>query len=437
MSAQSTEGYYSGGHTEGSTAVGLKRHRLCQRRKALGYSQERLAELLGVDRSTVVRWERAETDPQPWHRNRIADGLQVTLEQLDDMLSDVITPIRRGQTMGDDTRHSSSAAVRGDLLNGLRTFLASYLPDPQPKPAARSLTEVRRDVTRIHALYHRASYSAVARMLPDVLRQATELTDSVAALHRNSAFRLLAASYLAASKVAAKIGDGDTALLTADRASTAARLADDLGLAAVAAYQAACALLRLPGRVDEAERVTQTSIEQLALRGPSRDPDLLSAHGALLLLAAIIAARQGQTPDANLRLADAQRLAAELKADRNRLWTGFGPTNVAIHTVSAAVKAGNGARAIEIGVRLDTSRLPAGLVGRRAQVHLDLATATAMGSDGGSLAVLHLLEAERVAPESVRVNIQARALLLDLLSKERRSATPGLRPLVERAGLLA
>ena len=38
-----------------------KRRRLAQRRKALGLTQEGLAEQLGVERSTVVRWERGET----------------------------------------------------------------------------------------------------------------------------------------------------------------------------------------------------------------------------------------------------------------------------------------------------------------------------------------------------------------------------------------
>jgi transcriptional regulator with XRE-family HTH domain len=415
--------------------MALKRHRLCQRRKALGYSQERFAELLDVDRSTVVRWESAETDPQPWHRTRIATGLQVTLDQLDDMLYDVSVATRRGQVMGDDARNSSSAATRAELLTGLRAFLTSYLPDPSPQPAAHTLVDVRRNVARVHNNYQRASYSAAARLMPDVLHQATDLTRSGSGLNRTSTFRLLSAAYVAASKVAIKIGDGDTALLTADRASTA-RLADDRALAAVAAYQAACALLRLPGRVDEAEQMTHASIEQLALSKRTDEPDLLSAHGALLLLAAIIAARQAQTKDASLHLAEAQGLAAELGSDRNRLWTGFGPTNVLIHSVSAAVRAGNADSAIEIGVRLDTSRLPTALIGRRAQVHLDLAAATAMGTNGSSLAVLHLLEAERIAPESVRANVQARALLLDLLSKERRTATPGLRPMAERAGLL-
>jgi transcriptional regulator with XRE-family HTH domain len=66
-----------------------RRHRLAQRRKAVGLSQERLAEAVGVDRSTVVRWERAKTEPQPWHRPRLAAALSVSVEDLADLLADV------------------------------------------------------------------------------------------------------------------------------------------------------------------------------------------------------------------------------------------------------------------------------------------------------------------------------------------------------------
>ncbi len=415
--------------------VTLKRQRLCQRRKALGYSQERLAELLGVERSTVVRWENAETDPQPWHRNRIANALGVTLEQLDDMLVDVSVAAHRGQAVKNIERDPASAAARPDLLSGLRTFLASYLTGSTgPSP---SLIEVRRAVGRVHNRYQRASYTSAARLLPTVLGQATALSTSASGNHRNSAFRLLAAAYIAASKLAAKLGDGEAALLTADRASTAARIADDQALAAVAAYQAICGLLRQPGRAAEAEQVARTSIDRLASSRPVTDLDLLSAHGALMLLAAVMAARRGDPTQAGQFLTRADGLATTLGADRNRLWTGFGPTNVLIHAVSAAVRAGNADRAVELGTRLNTSRLPPVLVGRRAQVHVDLAAAALMSSGDRSVAVLHLLEAERVAAEMVHANVQARTLLIDLLAKERRTATPGLRPLAERAGLLA
>ncbi|WP_433534878.1 helix-turn-helix transcriptional regulator [Micromonospora sp. CA-249363] len=70
----------------GRRAPGFRRHRLAQRRKAIGLSQERLAEVLGVDRSTIVRWERAETDPQPWHRPHLATALKVSIEELADLL---------------------------------------------------------------------------------------------------------------------------------------------------------------------------------------------------------------------------------------------------------------------------------------------------------------------------------------------------------------
>lgn len=69
-----------------------RRHRLAQRRKAVGLSQEALAEVMGVDRSTVVRWERAVTEPQPWHRPRLARALKVSIEELAALLADVGEP---------------------------------------------------------------------------------------------------------------------------------------------------------------------------------------------------------------------------------------------------------------------------------------------------------------------------------------------------------
>lgn len=69
-----------------------RRRQLAQRRKALGYTQERLAERLRVDRSTVVRWERGNSEPQPWYRRPLADALDITLDRLDDLLADVTAP---------------------------------------------------------------------------------------------------------------------------------------------------------------------------------------------------------------------------------------------------------------------------------------------------------------------------------------------------------
>ena len=65
----------------------MKRRSLAARRKAVGFSQDQLAEKLKVDRSTVVRWESGESEPHPWMRPRLARALEVSVEQLDDLLT--------------------------------------------------------------------------------------------------------------------------------------------------------------------------------------------------------------------------------------------------------------------------------------------------------------------------------------------------------------
>jgi tetratricopeptide (TPR) repeat protein/transcriptional regulator with XRE-family HTH domain len=64
----------------------VKRKRLAQRRKALGLTQEQLAELLGVDRITVARWEWGESEPLPWIRPELAKALKVSPERIEALL---------------------------------------------------------------------------------------------------------------------------------------------------------------------------------------------------------------------------------------------------------------------------------------------------------------------------------------------------------------
>lgn len=59
---------------------------LAGRRVVTGYTQEHLADVLGVDRTTVARWERGVQVPRPWQRPDLAQRLQITLDQLDDLL---------------------------------------------------------------------------------------------------------------------------------------------------------------------------------------------------------------------------------------------------------------------------------------------------------------------------------------------------------------
>ena len=79
--------------------------------------------------------------------------------------------------------------------------------------------------------------------------------------------------------------------------------------------------------------------------------------------------------------------------------------------------------------------MPPSMTTRRSQVHLDLARAAARQGDD-RLAVLHLLEGERVAAQAISRNASARSLVSELLARERKGATPGLRALANRADVL-
>jgi DNA-binding XRE family transcriptional regulator len=68
--------------------VKAKRRALAERREMVGHTQETLAEFVGVEPTTVGRWERGETSPQPWSRPKLAEALAVSVEQLDTMLAE-------------------------------------------------------------------------------------------------------------------------------------------------------------------------------------------------------------------------------------------------------------------------------------------------------------------------------------------------------------
>ena len=65
----------------------MRRHRLADARKAAGRTQEEIAEQVGVDRTTIGKWERDESTPQPGQRPAYAGALGVTLSELDALLS--------------------------------------------------------------------------------------------------------------------------------------------------------------------------------------------------------------------------------------------------------------------------------------------------------------------------------------------------------------
>lgn len=88
---------------------------LAGRRRALGYSQEKSAELLGVDRTTVGRWESGRVEPQPPQRRRLATALGLSLHKLDTLFEEP-----RGAGTDAPGQQSSDNPSAGDLDEMIR-----------------------------------------------------------------------------------------------------------------------------------------------------------------------------------------------------------------------------------------------------------------------------------------------------------------------------
>ncbi|MFC7243341.1 helix-turn-helix domain-containing protein [Catellatospora aurea] len=338
----------------------------------------------------------------------------------------VVVPIAPSRPTGAGAEHDPLAGELRRSLLARRSVGAARAVDA---------AQLVRDIRAAHTLYHRAEYAAAFRMLPGVVAEAETLV--VEAEGSGHAHRLLALAYLAASKLAAKVGDRELDRVVADRALSSARIAGDRALCAVTQLQIASALLNLPGRRDEAEAAADSAGEELAHANTPEDAAAISARGTVLLFKATVAGRGGRAAESARWLHKAADVARTFGRDGNELWTAFGPTNVALHRVAIFNALGRPEEAIAAAARINTSRLPASLLGRRAQVHLDLATAFTPSGQQDAAAVLHLLEAERLAPQALHVNHRPRGLLAELMRRERRTVTPGLRALAERSGVRA
>ncbi|MGW1107080.1 helix-turn-helix transcriptional regulator [Streptomyces sp. NPDC002540] len=117
---------------------------LAKRRKALGYSQETLAQLLGVDRTTIGRWEGGRIDPQPLQRRGLASVLEISLQELDALL----TPSRAtGQEIfGHLSSHPPNAGDPDEMIRRefLRILTVSSALTAMPIEEAEALTEAVR-----------------------------------------------------------------------------------------------------------------------------------------------------------------------------------------------------------------------------------------------------------------------------------------------------
>jgi transcriptional regulator with XRE-family HTH domain len=142
------------------------RKEFAQRRKAMGYTQESLAGLLGVDRTTVIRWERGASEPQPWVRRRLARALDVSLDQLDAVLTLPEAKWPHGTNGGGTTNRRSFTALTALAGFGLGAKVDLLTAPDAPRQVGleqvQSLSSMLDDLRRADSIVGANALCAVA-----------------------------------------------------------------------------------------------------------------------------------------------------------------------------------------------------------------------------------------------------------------------------------
>lgn len=391
-------------------------------------SQQVFADAIGKSKSWVDKIERGVRRLDKFSvLNTIADALTIDTQQL--MGHDSQRRI--------DTNYIDQVEV-GNIRAALERYerLGKYLGAAPIEPVP--LPELRKSVAHAWRAYENANYPSLARELVDLLKAAPVAEESAAIEQRSEAAALSAQVYQIASTVLRKLGESQLAWLAGDRAISAAQRCDDPLLIGIATTRVANAL-RSMGRSEAAldlnVQVAHGMLAELGSRARS-DPAAMSVYGSLLLQGAMAAALSGDAATTKDLLRSASRAADRVGLHANHYWTSFGPVNVQLHSVAAAVELGEGREALHLHNRINPDELLTLVPERRAHHFLDVARACAQLGDldraGRALVV-----AERAAPSEIRCRPVAHDLITDVLRRSKGTVPLTVQQLAGTIGIAA
>ena len=389
-------------------------------RQAKGKTQAVVAGLAGVTEDYLSQIERGLKTPTLALLHRFAQTLGVRISDL------------LGESAGaqDEATIPAGQAVQRALL--------AY-GEGQDSAGPIDLASLRARVDSAWSVWQERPlrFSEESAILPTLitdLQAADRQLRPADAAEQREFQRVAADLYFLLRSYTKRIGRPDLSLLVADRAVLAAQAADDVVRIAAAKWNLGHILLA-QGDPEGAEDVTIHAIEDLerqdALGG---DLDAVAMTGALWLVSAVAAVRNGDPWAARDRIREKAWPAARATGDGNVMRTVFGPVNVALHAMSVEMETGETSAALRLADDVDTAALPS----RERQTTFALEVARCYEQRRDDTGVfLHLMNAECSGPEDMRYNNLARELVHGLLKRARPTYAPQVRALAERIGLLA
>ncbi|RDI23023.1 helix-turn-helix protein [Lentzea flaviverrucosa] len=260
--------------------------------------------------------------------------------------------------------------------------------------------------------YQNSRYARLTQRLPLLITDAQAACQHYGTTSDDGlrAHALAAAAHQLATALLTKLGEADLAAISASRGLAAANTSGDILMIGSLYRSVAHALLSI-GEFEQAIALTRAAADHLEPGLGNATPEYLSVYGMLHLAGAVASSRRDDRADTTAFLTEADQAANRLGRDANYLWTAFGPTNVKIHRVTAAMELGDVQVAVDLGPRVDTRRLP---TERRVRHAIETARAYVRWNRvDEALAVL--LAAEQDAPEQVRYHRLSRILVREMI----------------------
>jgi transcriptional regulator with XRE-family HTH domain len=396
--------------------------RIAYHRKRHGLSQVKFAGLVGRSESWVSQVERGV---------RPVDRMSV-LQKVADVLN---VPVSE---LGGEDDGQPEAAERPEALDLVRSALTghpalAFLLAEHHKACA-DLAPLTSQHARIWDLVHASRDTELAPILAALIPGLeTAIRAATDGLTRQWARVMLADTYQATAAMMAKLGEGGTAWIAADRAAALAEASGDPLAVAASMYRMARVFLSLDqvGQAQQVAAATAAALEPRA-KASGSTPEAQSLYGACQLVLAVTAARDNERTPACRHLDLARDVARKVGEGRDDYGTEFGPINVAIHAVSVAVDLGDAGHALDVARDVHYQVLSPD---RQARHMIDLAAAHAMRRQIGE-AIHDLQQAERLTPELTHAHHGARLVTRDLLQLSGLRPRPELRDLAERFGVL-
>jgi transcriptional regulator with XRE-family HTH domain len=391
-------------------ALGRK---IAAERRRRGLSQPELARMIGRSVAWVSQVERGvrKVDRMSVLEN-VASALDVPLADL----------AAEAPVVAAVTEEPPDARGLRLVLSGAHTLRAML--DGRRPPAMNTL---RTRSSGAWDLTHAGRYTDLTGLLRDLIPDLEMAARTVPESQQAEVCELMAATYQACSAALAKLGEPEAAWIAADRAMAAAERAGNPMLVAAGAFRLVFVFLTAR-HYDQAEETARTAADALQPVADQGDPQAMSLWGALTLQRAVTASRVSDPDAAYRHLEQARQMAARLGEGHNDFNTEFGPANVALYEIAAAVELGDAGRALRTADTVDTTGLSAE---RRARMLFDVARAHAQRRQVQE-AVTALRQAEDITPEQVRTHDVVRQLVSDLLTMQ----DPPSRELRDLAGRL-